>query len=99
MGERFKVFLLGEGRAGKTSILLRYTMDKFSDNQQHTVQASHLNKKISINNHKCSYQFGILLDRSVFMYYLDPMYYRDAAGTLSVFDITDQESFNKVRIG
>jgi GTPase SAR1 family protein len=27
------------------------------------------------------------------------MYYRDAAGTLSVFDITDQESFNKVRIG
>ena len=31
--ERFKVVLLGEGRVGKTSILLRYTKGEYSDRQ------------------------------------------------------------------
>ncbi len=35
---RFKVVLLGEGRVGKTSLLLRYVKDTFDDRQISTIQ-------------------------------------------------------------
>ena len=37
-----QVVLLGEGRVGKTSLLLRYVKDSFSDSQAPTVQATYL---------------------------------------------------------
>ena len=40
--------LLGEGRVGKTSTVLRYVHDKFDDRTQATIQASFLNKRISV---------------------------------------------------
>eukprot|EP01040_Poterioochromonas_malhamensis_P003628 gene3628-3876_t len=48
--ERFKVVLLGEGRVGKTSILLRYTKGEYSDKQVSTLQASYLDKKVQIGS-------------------------------------------------
>lgn len=47
--EKFKVVLLGEGRVGKTSILLRYIKNEYNDRQVSTIQASYLDKKISVN--------------------------------------------------
>ncbi len=47
--QRFKIVLLGEGRVGKTSILLRYTKGEYTDRQVSTLQASYLDKKISIS--------------------------------------------------
>ncbi|RZC55813.1 hypothetical protein C5167_014661 [Papaver somniferum] len=44
----FKVVLLGDGRVGKTSLVLRYVNDIFNDQQQATVQASFLTKRILI---------------------------------------------------
>ena len=46
--QRFKVVLLGEGRVGKTSILLRYTKGEYNDRQVSTLQASYLDKKVSV---------------------------------------------------
>ena len=37
---RFKVVLLGEGRVGKTSILLRFVRGEYTDKQKSTLQAS-----------------------------------------------------------
>jgi len=48
--ERFKVVLLGEGRVGKTSILLRYTKGEYSDRQVSTLQASYLDKKVLLES-------------------------------------------------
>jgi Ras-related protein Rab-21 len=39
---RFKVVLLGEGRVGKTSLLLRYVKDTFDDRQISTIQVRNL---------------------------------------------------------
>jgi tRNA U34 5-carboxymethylaminomethyl modifying GTPase MnmE/TrmE len=48
MSQRYKIVLLGEGRVGKTSILLRYIRGEYSDGQVSTLQASYLDKKITV---------------------------------------------------
>eukprot|EP01035_Chromulina_nebulosa_P060336 gene60336-82554_t len=48
--ERFKVVLLGEGRVGKTSILLRFTKGEYNEKQVSTLQASYLDKRVVVNN-------------------------------------------------
>lgn len=95
--ERFKVVLLGEGRVGKTSILLRYTKGEYNDRQVSTLQASFLDKRVQLNA-------STLVQLSIWdtagqerFHALGPIYYRDAAGALLVYDITDSESFNKVK--
>lgn len=47
--EKFKIVLLGEGRVGKTSILLRYTKGEYDERQVSTIQASYLDKKILVD--------------------------------------------------
>ena len=81
---------------GKTSILLRYCMNTYSDKQQSTLQASYLDKKVSVG--------GVTANLSVWdtagqerFHALGPIYYRDADGALLVYDITDAESFTKVK--
>ena len=43
-----QMVLLGEGRVGKTSTVLRYVHDKFDDACQATIQASFLSKRLSV---------------------------------------------------
>ena len=43
-----KVVLLGEGRVGKTSLVLRFCKDTFSESQPPTIQASFLSKRLSV---------------------------------------------------
>lgn len=94
--ERFKVVLLGEGRVGKTSILLRYTKGEYSDRQVSTLQASYLDKKVTIGTTNVQLSIWDTAGQERF-HALGPIYYRDASGALLVYDITDAESFNKVK--
>ncbi len=48
MQKNYKVVILGEGRVGQTSLLLRYVHNTFSDKQQPTIQAAYLDKKIPV---------------------------------------------------
>lgn len=96
MGERFKVVLLGEGRVGKTSILLRYTKGEYSDKQVSTLQASYLDKKLTVGSTQVQLSIWDTAGQERF-HALGPIYYRDAAGALLVYDITDQQSFEKVK--
>lgn len=56
----FKIVLLGEGRVGKTSILLRYIKNTYTDGQASTIQASFLTKVLSVpdNSNKQSSQIS-----------------------------------------
>jgi Ras-related protein Rab-21 len=94
--ERFKVVLLGEGRVGKTSILLRYTKGEYSDRQVSTLQASYLDKKVNCGATVVNLSIWDTAGQERF-HALGPIYYRDAAGALLVYDITDAESFIKVK--
>ncbi|GJN14095.1 hypothetical protein PR202_gb00877 [Eleusine coracana subsp. coracana] len=44
----FKLVLLGDGPVGKTSLVLRYVNNVFSDKQEATVQASYLTKRLVV---------------------------------------------------
>ena len=80
--QRFKVVLLGEGRVGKTSILLRYTRDEYSDRQVSTLQASYLDKKIEVSGTHIQLSIWDTAGQERF-HALGPIYYRDA-GTFKI---------------
>lgn len=94
--ERFKVVLLGEGRVGKTSILLRYIKGEYDDRQISTLQASYLENNISVDGTDVKLSVWDTAGQERF-HALGPIYYRDADAALLVYDITDGESFTKVR--
>jgi len=88
--------MLGEGRVGKTSLVLRYCKDTFSDKQVSTIQASYLQKRLTLGSTTCNLAIWDTAGQERF-HALGPIYYRDADGALLVYDITDADSFNKVK--
>lgn len=44
----FKVVTLGEGRVGKTSLILRYTKDEFDEARPSTMVASFVEKRLNV---------------------------------------------------
>ncbi|CAD5210838.1 unnamed protein product [Bursaphelenchus okinawaensis] len=94
--DSFKIVLLGDGAVGKSSILLRYTEDKFNDNHQSTIQAAFATKNISVDNKNVELNVWDTAGQEKF-HALGPIYYRDSNGALLVYDITDEKSFKRVQ--
>jgi len=92
----FKVVLLGEGCVGKTSMVLRYVEDKFNDKHITTIQASFLSKKLNISGKRLNLSIWDTAGQEKF-HALGPIYYRESHGAVLVYDITDQDSFQKVK--
>ncbi|KAJ8868034.1 hypothetical protein PR048_031843 [Dryococelus australis] len=92
----FKVVLLGEGCVGKTSLVLRYVEDKFNDKHITTLQASFLNKKINIAGKRVNLSIWDTAGQERF-HALGPIFYRMSNGAILVYDITDEDSFQKVK--
>lgn len=91
-----KIILLGESSVGKTSILSRYINNQFEEahkctvaleNKSHTVQVTqNTYAKLSIWDTAGQEKFRTLTRQ----------YYTDAQGVILVFDLSNQESFNKL---
>lgn len=92
----FKVVLLGEGCVGKTSVVLRYVEDKFNEKHITTLQASFLNKKLNIAGKRVNLSIWDTAGQERF-HALGPIYYRMSNGAILVYDITDEDSFQKVK--
>jgi Ras-related protein Rab-21 len=92
----FKVVLLGEGRVGKTCITVRYVKNAFNDQQESTIQATYLDRRLNVGKQSVKLMIWDTAGQERF-HALGPIYYRDAQGALLVYDITDRDSFTKVR--
>ncbi|PVD28663.1 hypothetical protein C0Q70_11257 [Pomacea canaliculata] len=92
----FKIVLLGEGCVGKTSLVLRYVENKFNDKHVTTLQASFLNKKLNVGGKRVNLAIWDTAGQERF-HALGPIYYRDSNGAILVYDITDEDSFQKVK--
>ena len=75
---------------------LRYVKNSFSSDQASTLEATYLEKRLNLG--KKSIKLNIWDTAGQERYHaLGPIYYRDANGALLVYDITDRDSFTKVR--
>lgn len=92
----YTVVLLGEGRVGKTCLCLRYVKNSFSSDQVSTIEATYLDKRLNVGKKSVKLMIWDTAGQERF-HALGPIYYRDANGALLVYDITDRDSFTKVR--
>ncbi|EAN83011.1 putative ras-related protein Rab21 [Trypanosoma cruzi] len=94
-----KIVMLGEGRVGKTSLLQRFVSDSFEEECESTTKASmYANVTVTVSDGARA-KLSIWDTAGQERYHaLGPIYYRDAQGAILVYDITDYESFLKVKI-
>ena len=94
--DAFKLVVLGESRVGKTSITLRYCTNDFSEEQKSSTNASYFDKKLTADDTDVNLCIWDTAGQEEY-HALNSVYYRDAVGAILVYDITDQDSFDKVR--
>lgn len=105
----YKIVVLGEGklqprqanyllaRVGKSSLTIKYCKNEFSEKQESTVDATFNQKEIMINP---TTKVGLTIwDTAGQERYhaLNVSYYRNSKGALIVYDVTDKDSFEKVK--
>ncbi|KAL3701955.1 hypothetical protein R1sor_019977 [Riccia sorocarpa] len=95
-GPPFKLVLLGDGRVGKTSMVLRYVNNVFSEKQTATIQASYLTKRVDVDGQTVTLAIWDTAGQERF-HALGPIYYRDADAAVLVYDIMDKDSFSRVK--
>lgn len=94
---QFKVVLLGEGAVGKSSLLMRYVENKFNPRQPSTIQASFQSKMLVLDGSHVTLNVWDTAGQEKY-HALGPIYYRGSQGALLIFDITDQRSFDRVKV-
>ena len=98
-----KILTIGESGVGKTCILLRYTDNKFIKHHLTTIGIDYKTKDVTINNKEQN-----INNKSIKLKIWDTagqerfrnitqQYYKGADGIVLVFDLTDRNSFEKVR--
>ncbi|KAJ3430930.1 ras-related protein rab-5c [Anaeramoeba flamelloides] len=89
---QFKIVLLGESGVGKTSIVLRFTTNRFNPSVTPTIGAAFSNETIKVGETLVNLQIWDTAGEERYNS-LTPLYYRGSHGALIVYDITKEESF------
>lgn len=91
----FKILLIGDSYVGKTSILLRYIDDNFSNEFQATIGVDFKVATKKINSKVIKLQLWDTAGQDRFKNIVST-YYRGAQGIFIVFDVTNRVSFTNV---
>jgi len=91
-----KVVMLGASGVGKSSLVLRFVLDKFSDNTEATIGAAFLTKSIAFEDYTLKFEIWDTAGQERFKS-LAPMYYRNSRVAIVVYDISNPESFEKAK--
>lgn len=92
----WKIVLAGDGAVGKTSIRKRYLGENFSGHYQHTIGADFAVYEDKIGWKKIKFVIWDLAGQLRF-HEVRKSFYRGAHGALVVFDLTNIESFERLR--
>merc|ERR1719373_1405030 len=90
----FKLVLLGDASVGKSSILMRFIQNKFSEGIETTVGACFSTKTIESRNRQVKFEIWDTVGQERFRS-LAPMYYRGASGAVVVYDQTKPVTFER----
>ncbi|KAN0040154.1 hypothetical protein ACTA71_012044 [Dictyostelium dimigraforme] len=91
----YKILLLGDTSTGKSSTILRFDQNKFTDGYSPTLGVDFCIKTIELNGKKIKLQIWDTAGQERFRT-ITSSYYRGANGVMIFYDITNQESFNSV---
>jgi small GTP-binding protein len=91
-----KILTIGESAVGKTCILLRFTDNKFLVNHITTIGIDYKSKTIKMGLKSVKLKIWDTAGQERFRN-ITKQYYKGADGILLVYDITDRNSFEKIR--
>ena len=93
---KLKIMVLGESMVGKTSLITRYTNDKFGGRYLCTVGIDFQKKLIEIYDQKISLQIWDTAGQERFRN-INKKYFQTSQGFVLCYDITNKESFEKMQ--
>ena len=93
--EEIKMILLGEAGCGKTSIISRYTLDKFDSNYFTTYSSTFLTKIFDYKGKKYNINIWDTVGQEKFRS-LTKIFIKGTKICLFVYDITNQHSFDEI---
>jgi len=92
----FKLVLLGDACVGKSSILMRFLQNKFSESIETTVGAAFSTKTIETRDRQVKFEIWDTAGQERFRS-LAPMYYRGASCAVVVYDQTNAVTFERAQ--
>uniref|UniRef100_U5EU60 Putative rabx1 n=1 Tax=Corethrella appendiculata TaxID=1370023 RepID=U5EU60_9DIPT len=91
-----KIVILGSQGVGKTSLVVRYISNVYTNEVPPTIGASFFTGKVNIDDFKVKMQIWDTAGQERFKA-MAPLYYRNANAALLVFDISQYNSFNDIK--
>lgn len=91
-----KILILGESKVGKSSILNQFTENLFTENLPPTLGIDYKIKKLNIDDVDVKLQIWDTAGQERFRS-ITESFYRGCHGVLLVFDLTDRDTFEKVK--
>lgn len=92
----FKVLLIGDSGVGKSSILMRFTDDKFEETVVSTIGVDSKPKTVEVDGSRVKLNIWDTAGQER-MGFLTSSYYRGAQGIIIVFDITSSDSYGSIQ--
>ena len=91
----FKLIIIGDSEAGKSSLLLRYTDDSFTESYNRTMGIDFKIRTVNVEDRIVKLQ---MWDKPLERFRtINHSHYRGGHGIILVYDVTDQVSFNNCR--
>jgi len=91
----FKFIIIGDAATGKSCLLHRFIDDKFKKESTHTIGVEFGSKIVEVGGQHVKLQIWDTAGQERFRS-VTRSYYRGAAGTILVYDVTNRESYNHV---
>ena len=91
----FKVLLIGNSGVGKSSLIVRFSDDQFTDTHMPTIGVDFKLKTLEVDNKVCKLQIWDTAGQDRFKT-ITQSYYKGSHGVIITYDITDRDSFAKV---
>jgi len=92
----FKIVLIGDSGVGKSSLMLRFGEDQYSDQYISTIGVDFKIKEVELDGKSVRMQIWDTAGQERFRT-ITCSYYRTAHGIIVCYDVTDRESFSNVK--